>query len=81
VSDDYVQRIRSFLDRHGIDDYRFVQRAKHRAVVVAHRGRVATIIFPTSGSDWRGPRNAVSDLRRALADLERRLEMKKGSRS
>jgi hypothetical protein len=81
MSDDYVQRIRSFLDRLGIDDYRFVQRAKHRAVVVAHRGRVATIIFPTSGSDWRGPRNAVSDLRRALADLERRLEMKKGSRS
>ena len=66
MSDDYVQRIRSFLDRHGIDDYRFVQRAKHGAVVVAHRGRVATIIFPTSGSDWRGPRNAVTSLRRAL---------------
>jgi hypothetical protein len=66
MSDDYVQRIRSFLDRLGIDDYRFVQRAKHRAVVVAHRGRVATIIFPTSGSDWRGPRNAVTSLRRAL---------------
>jgi hypothetical protein len=32
VSDDYVQRIRSFLDRHDIANYRFVQRAKHRAV-------------------------------------------------
>jgi hypothetical protein len=65
-SDNYVKRIERFLDRHGIDDYRFVQRAKHRAVVVARLGKETTIIFPTSGSDWRGPRNAVSSLRRAL---------------
>ena len=81
MSDDYVKRIESFLDRHRIETYRFERRARHRAVVVAHLGKETTIIFPTSGSDWRGPRNAVSDLRRALADLERRLEMKKGSRS
>jgi hypothetical protein len=65
-NNDYVTRIERFLDRHRIETYRFIQRAKHRAVVVAHRGRVATIIFPTSGSDWRGPRNAVTSLRRAL---------------
>ena len=76
MSDDYVQRIRSLLDRLGIDDYRFVQRARHRAVVVTHLGKECTIIFPTSGSDWRGPRNAITSLRRALG-----LEMKKGSRS
>jgi hypothetical protein len=64
--DDYVKRIERFLDRHLIDDYRFVRRRKHRAVVVAHLGKETTIIFPTSGSDWRGPRNAVANLRRAL---------------
>jgi hypothetical protein len=66
VSDDYVKRIERFLDRHGIDDYRFVQKAKHRAVVVKHGGKVTTIVFPLSGSDIRGPRNAVTSLRRAL---------------
>jgi hypothetical protein len=66
VSDDYVARISSFLERHGIDDYRFVQRTKHRAVVVTHRGKVTTVIFPLTGSDWRGARNAVTSLRRAL---------------
>jgi hypothetical protein len=54
-SDDYVKRIERFLDCHQIEDYRFVRRRKHRAVVVAHHGKVATIIFPTSGSDIRGP--------------------------
>jgi hypothetical protein len=66
VSDDYVQRIRSFLDRHDIANYRFVQRAKHRAVIVTHDGKTRIVIFPSSGSDWRGPRNAISTLRRAL---------------
>jgi hypothetical protein len=66
MSDDYVKRIQSFLDRNGIDDYHFVQRAKHRAVLVRHRGKSTTIIFPLSGSDWRGPRNTITSLRRAL---------------
>jgi len=66
VSDDYTARIKAFLDRHGIDGYHFVQKAKHRAVVVEHGGKVTTIIFPSSGSDWRGPANAVRSLRRAL---------------
>jgi hypothetical protein len=64
--DDYVKRIERFLGRHRIDGYRFERRRKHRAVIVAHRGKVATVIFPVSGSDRRGPRNAVSTLRRAL---------------
>jgi hypothetical protein len=76
VSDDYVARIELFLERHRIETYRFEKRARHRAVVVTHLGKKCTIIFPTSGSDWRGPRNAVASLRRALG-----LEMKKGSRS
>jgi hypothetical protein len=64
--DDYTARIKAFLDRHRIEDYRFERRRKHRAVVVIHRGKVTIVIFPNSGSDWRGPHNAVSSLRHAL---------------
>jgi hypothetical protein len=66
MSDDYVKQIESFLRHEGIADYRFVKRAKHRAVVVTRRGKVTTVIFPGTGSDVRGPRNAVTSLRRAL---------------
>jgi hypothetical protein len=66
MRDDCTRRIKRFLDRHRIETYRFEKRTRHRAVVVAHRGKETTIIFPASGSDWRGPRNAVASLRRAL---------------
>jgi hypothetical protein len=66
VSDAYTKRIERFLGRHQIKTYHFVQKAKHRAVVVTHRGKVTMVIFPTSGSDWRGPRNTITSLRRAL---------------
>ena len=61
-----MKRIESFLDRHRIEDYRFERRSKHRAVVVTYRGKIVTVIFPLTGSDIRGPRNAVTSLRRAL---------------
>jgi hypothetical protein len=63
---DYVKRIEAFLDRHQIRDYRFEQRGKHRAVVVVYRNQETTVIFPGSGSDWRGPHNVIADLRHAL---------------
>jgi hypothetical protein len=65
-SDDYTARIEAFLDRHQIATYRFEKRARHRAVVVEHLGKEITIIFPATGSDWRGPRNAITTLRHAL---------------
>jgi hypothetical protein len=66
VSDDYVKSIVSFLDSRGIETYRFEKRTRHRAVVVEYRGKESTVIFPTSGSDWRGPLNTIRSLRRAL---------------
>jgi hypothetical protein len=64
--DDYVRRIQRELARHGIDDFHFVRRSRHRAVIVKRGGRVVTVIFPSSGSDIRGPANTVGNLRRAL---------------
>jgi hypothetical protein len=64
--DDYTTRIQRELARHGIDDFHFVRRSRHRAVVVEHGGKVTTVVFPSSGSDWRGSHNAISTLRHAL---------------
>ncbi len=65
-NNDYVKRIERFLEQHHITAYRFEHRSKHRAVVVEHGGKVTTVVFPLSGSDWRGPANAVTSPRRAL---------------
>lgn len=64
--DEYTDRIERFLGQHGIRNYRFEHRSKHRSVVITHGSRSVTYILPVSGSDWRGPRRAVSDLRRML---------------
>jgi hypothetical protein len=66
MSDEHITRIRSVLSAHGIRDYRIEHRRKRRVVRVAHGGRDVAITFPSSGSDWRGARNAEADLRRAL---------------
>jgi hypothetical protein len=64
MSDDYLARIRSVLT--ALRDFRIEHRRRHRAVRVTHGGRTITVTFPSSGSDWRGARNATADLRRAL---------------
>ena len=64
--DDYTDRIERFLEQHHITAFRFEHRSKHRAVIVTHGSREITVIFPFSGSDWRGPRNVIATLRHAL---------------
>jgi len=66
MSDDYTARIEGVLRSPSDSNYRLSGRRKHRAVVVTHLGKECTIIFPASGSDWRGPANAITSLRHAL---------------
>jgi hypothetical protein len=66
MSDDYIDRIERFLAQHHITAYRYERRSKHRSVVIMHGGKVTTIFFPTSGSDWRGHRRVVAKMRHAL---------------
>jgi hypothetical protein len=63
--DDYVTRIEALLTDHGFE-YRFERGRKHRYVVVRTAAGIQKFYFPFSGSDWRGPRNTVGDIRRAL---------------
>jgi len=64
--DDYTQAIERFLADHNISTYEFKPRRKHRALVVEFGGRTHLVIFPFSGSDWRGPAQAVTTLRHVL---------------
>jgi hypothetical protein len=64
--DDYTDRIERFRALHNIKTYCFEHRGRHRRAVITHSGREITYIFPFSGSDRRGPHNAVSSLRHVL---------------
>jgi hypothetical protein len=63
---EYEHRLTRLLNRLQIGDYHFEDRRKHRALHVTWRGRSHTTFFPKTGSDRRGARNAVQDLRRQL---------------
>lgn len=66
---DLKRRIERLFQEHGDVEYRF-ERTDHHVRVVARRGSLLSVcIVPTSGSDWRGPRNALAKLRRDL-DLQ-----------
>jgi hypothetical protein len=49
--------------------FEFSRNRRHQKLVVRFNCKVSVIIFPTSGSDWRGIPNAVSEVRRKLRDM------------
>jgi hypothetical protein len=66
-SDHYVTMIRRVLAHHEIRTYKFGRSRKHRVVrVTSGDGKIVSITFPSTGSDWRGSRNAAATLRRSL---------------
>lgn len=63
---DLKRRIERLFEEHGDVEYRF-ERTDHHLRLVARRGsQVSVSILPVSGSDWRGPKNALATLRRDL---------------
>ena len=70
MADEYIERITSFLDAHQIEDFSFENLSKHRKARITYRGHVYGIVFPKTGSDWRGPANTVSTIRHALGLFE-----------
>jgi hypothetical protein len=66
-NDDYVNGIKRLLAQRDISTYEFGRLPTgQRAVVITHAGKETTVCFPFSDSDWRGPRNVVREVRRAL---------------
>jgi hypothetical protein len=63
-ADHYVTIIEHLLRRQGIRTYTFERRRKHRVVRVLRGSKTIMVTFPSSGSDWRGSRNATAYLRR-----------------
>ena len=78
--DEYIERITSFLNSHGIATFRFEHLAKHRAVVIPYKGRSNRVVFPLTGSDWRGPANTVSTIRHVLGLFEPKAPQANGAR-
>ncbi|UPK23397.1 hypothetical protein [Bradyrhizobium sp. 131] len=66
MADDYINKIISFLNSHGIHQYHFERRTKSRVVVIRYTGCLNRVMFPLGGPDWRGPANTLANLRHAL---------------
>lgn len=49
--------------------FEFNRNRRHQKVVMCFRNSISSSIFATSGSDWRGIPNAVSDVRRKLRGM------------
>jgi len=50
-------------------NFEFNKTRRHQKVVMRFKNTVSSSIFATSGSDWRGIPNAVSDVRRKLRGM------------
>lgn len=72
MQDAVVEKIEAFLKHIGCSTYRIEPRGKHRQLVVNHEGRRGVVTIPSTGSDWRGPRNAIRDLRHELGLINTR---------
>src|SRR6266446_3681856 len=63
---EYQHRLTGLLERLGIKGYRFDEHPKSKAIIVPWKGKTHTVFFSKTGSDWRGAKNTVRDLRRTL---------------
>lgn len=70
MRNDCLNALLTELNHQGITDFAVEHGGKHWKVRIVHGGRLYRAVCPVSSSDWRAPRNAVSDLRRSLG-LER----------
>jgi hypothetical protein len=67
--DDYEGKIRQFLEENEIETFKFGKTHRHRDLVVELGGKSARIVFPSTGSDFRGPMNTLRDLRGELRNI------------
>src|SRR5690348_8611702 len=81
MANEYAEAISSYLTAKSITNFRFdYRRGKHPAVVIQHNGRSHRIVFPLTGSDWRGPANTISTIRHVLGLFETKTPNTNGSR-
>lgn len=79
--DEYIERITPFLTSHGINDFHFEKLARHRAVTISYDGRLYRVVFPLTGSDWRGPANTISTIRHVLGVFKEKAPQLDGAKS
>lgn len=62
----FRERISTFLAEHGLNQFRFVRRRKHPAVIITINGRDLIHAYSGTTSDRRSVDNCISDLRHRL---------------
>jgi len=67
--DTYLAAVEAELQSWPGIDHRVERRSKHRSVRLTYGRHQRSVIIPTTGSDHRGPKNTVTQLRRTLKDM------------
>lgn len=65
-----VQAIKVEMDRHPGVTWRIEPGSKHHRVVVEVAGRSRFVPFSLTKTDFRGQRNKISDIRKAIHSLK-----------
>lgn len=64
---EYVEAIKRLFAEHGVRDFYFEHGGRHPRVIARFRGKLVQSSFPCTGSDFRGIRNCIGQLRKELA--------------
>ena len=74
ASKEQEKRLARTLTEAGISSFEFSKRRKHSVLTFSVGERRCRYFFPSTPSDWRGPHNAVSDLKRVIREARARAE-------
>ena len=73
---DYFNALTEYLrQEHNITNVTLMHRGKHPAIVFDFMGRRVSHFFPATGSDWRGIKNSLRDLRNNLLKIQQSTKM------
>ena len=63
------ERIEQELNKHPHVQYDYEMRGKHPSVVLKVRGRQKFVVFSSTRTDYRGERNKICEIRRAIREI------------
>jgi len=69
MADEYEEVAQRVLSERKVEDFEFGRTKRHRRLVIRFKGSRYSVVYPTSGSDWRGLQNFKRDIKHALSTL------------
>ena len=67
---DYANTLIAYLRSVGITDVQIQYKGKHPSIVFPYLGRQVAFSFPSTGSDHRGMKNAIRDLKHKMMQVQ-----------